>query len=560
MNSSLKYFFNRCFEILHPQSFDSYRLSLNNPYIIFDELNAVVQKYTKKKVKHFDPTVVEVGNEALDFLTNDHLKDLLKFEPFSKNQVVGILNDSCVKSKNDKKIRSLGLISKTIIASNSNFKKAVFDRIMEIIEEDDSANYQELNSLCGWYLSQLQHLGFSRVFVESRIRKCRDSIFQGGNTAQASLTRLSGIFDLNSQDYFVFFKLKKQPEQLLKFASTKIKETNKLPKHLEDSIYLNSKFKEKTNDEIFVRVAVSQHDFWSSVIDAHQLLSASIEINTLHDSSNKILIETQAVTVHKFSKKMRVETIEQEVDGHYLHNDVEFTRFVNNLKAIESDTAREKISSAIRFYKLGNESIEMEHKILNYWIGFEQLFSAVDSNEDSINRMKTFYTSLNISFYFQRRANYLISSLERNHIKYKSRRITNAIFNGTLDKTKLSGTNPLLLERLELYFKLNDNKEIRKYIELHAKRLNQHLTRIYRVRNELVHEGKSAMNVKLMAGHLRHYLLFTIEQVTNEIAENPTVDKLDDVFVYFENIKERIKSCNSINEIVNLKSYRGYME
>ena len=174
--------------------------------------------------------------------------------------------------------------------------------------------------------------------------------------------------------------------------------------------------------------------------------------------------------------------------------------------------------------------------------------------------MKSFYTSLNMAFYFQRRANYLINSLERSHIKYKSRKITTSIFSETFDRSKLTGTNPLFLERLELFFELNDNRKIRKHIELHAKRLNQHLTRIYRVRNELVHEGKTAMNVKLMAGHLRHYLLFTIEQVTNEMAENPTVDKLDDVFVYFENIKERIKSCNSINEIVKLKAYRGYME
>ena len=95
---------------------------------------------------------------------------------------------------------------------------------------------------------------------------------------------------------------------------------------------------------------------------------------------------------------------------------------------------------------------------------------------------------------------------------------------------------------------------------MHSKRLNQHLTRIYRVRNELVHEGKTKMDVKLMAGHLRHYLLFTIEQLTNEISENETVDKIDDAFVYFEILMERIKLCNNLNEIISLKNYNGYTE
>jgi hypothetical protein len=76
----------------------------------------------------------------------------------------------------------------------------------------------------------------------------------------------------------------------------------------------------------------------------------------------------------------------------------------------------------------------------------------------------------------------------------------------------------------------------------------------------LVHEGRTSVDLFLIAGHLRHYLLFSIEQITNELIENPTLECLDDVFVYFENILERIKDANNIDEIFEIKRYTGYME
>lgn len=97
-------------------------------------------------------------------------------------------------------------------------------------------------------------------------------------------------------------------------------------------------------------------------------------------------------------------------------------------------------------------------------------------------------------------------------------------------------------------------------LESHEKKLNQHLTRIYRVRNELVHEGRTTIDLFLIAGHLRHYLIFSIEQITNELVENPTLEHLDDVFTYFENKLDSIKNASSIHEIYALKDYSGYME
>ena len=562
MNASTKYFFNRSFEILYRNSFDSYRLSLNNPFIIFDELNTVALKYSKNKVKNFKPTVSDLGNEAFDFLKSPFLNNLLLFETFSQTQITDLLDNTCVKTINDAKIRSIRLISRTIIKNNSDFKGTLIERVKFLLTEDKNSNYLELDTLTGWLHSQLIFNGFSKYYIANSFHKCADSIFKKGVSIDVGFDRLNSIFNNDCSSYMVYFKIKVNAVYKLQFSTNKIEQIDKLPDLVLDSNYVKGKLKDLSADEVHMQVTVNSFDFWSAIASAQQLLTESIDINVLHHSTNKITIENQAIALHVDSGNFRINTVEQEVDGFYHHNETEFNRFVYNLKNIrsKSDTAKEKISSAIRFYKLGNESIEMEHKILNYWIGFEQLFSAIDSNENSIIRMKVFYTSLNISYYFQRKVNYLISCLKRNNILYDGKEIDASIFLGQFDKTKITGSNPIYIKRLEDYFKFNNTKEIKKYIESHTKRLNQHLTRIYRVRNELVHEGKTKMNVRLMAGHLRHYLLFTIEQMTNEISENPTIEKIDDVFVYFENLMERIKLCKNLNEIIELKNYNGYME
>lgn len=64
----------------------------------------------------------------------------------------------------------------------------------------------------------------------------------------------------------------------------------------------------------------------------------------------------------------------------------------------------------------------------------------------------------------------------------------------------------------------------------------------------------------MVASHLRHYLLFSIEQITNEINENTFLNQLDDVYIYYENLFLRVKEANNIEDIFNIKVFKGYMD
>lgn len=553
MNDSCKYFFNKSMELLHRKSFDTYRVNLHNPFTIFVELNKSIDKFNKKRIKKFDPTITSIVQEATVFLQSDFLDNVFSFGSFAKKQAITILENTTKSDKDGKKNRTLSLLCKSIELENIEFKKQLFTQIKALLILDDKANYEQLDLYTSWLLTQLIHQGYSRKFILDRIRKSK-TFLESNSSVDIVLSKLNAVFENGEEEYEAIFKVKRNSTDTLLLASNQISIIDSFPVEFATKLYISERFKEKAEGEMFLSVKTNSLDFWAALRTMYLTITETVELNTLHDIDNKITLEKQALIIHCNSRNYRMDSFEENLDGFYDYQESDFVRFIDNFKALaaNSTVAYEKIRSAIRFYKLGNDSLEIEHKILNYWIGFEQLFSAIDTEEDSINRMKSFFISINAVYYWQRRTNYII-------IRAGNGYTFNNFANAQLMNT--THIDPLIQRRLEIYVTLlNDKKNLRASIEKHISRLNQHLTRIYRVRNELVHEGRTSVDLFLIAGHLRHYLLFSIEQITNELIENPTLECLDDVFVYFENILERIKDANNIKEIFEIKMYTGYME
>lgn len=560
MTNLTKYFFNRCFELLNNKSLDTYRVSLHNPYTIIKELENGIESFNKRKIKHFDPTITSIGEEAKLLFDLPYIEEILVFKTFAKKQIDEILSEKCIKSKGEFN-RTLSLVCKAILSENIYFTKRLFERICELLVENDMKNYYKIDKYASWLITQQLYRGYSRKFVSNRFRKSHSQLNNNEKTEKI-FERLAIEYSRDKETYKAIFKLKSESIENIKFASQSILQLTELPAFLTEARYVNAKFKELYENEIYVEITVDSLDFWSALKLSHRIISETIEINILHKTENTIVLENQAIVYSNEFKTFRIETLEDLLDGHYDYNENEFNRFIENYKNIKSSVAKEKLRSAIRFYKLGNDSLEIEHKILNYWIGFEQLFSAIDSNDDSIKRMKTFYVTLSCCCYLQRRVNYIITLADRK--KYTNQGIkieTKDLKDGLIELLKYEEEDPLLEKRLKKYINdFNTNHSIYENLKLHRKRLELHLSRIYKIRNELVHEGRTSVDLSLVASHLRHYLLFSIEQITNEINENPLLDHLDDVFIYFENLYNQIIKAKTIEEIFIIKEFKGYME
>lgn len=553
MNNSCKYFFDRVLELLHKKTFDSYRVSLHNPYTIFDELSISLEKFNKKRIKRFDPTITSIIEEALSILNNKDLEKVFNFGSFTQKQIENHLKEK--DSKEGKKNRTLSLISNTLIYENKDFRKKLLNEIRVLLKTDNEADFLLLDLFTGWWITQLTFQGYSRKYILDKFRS-NFKQFEKNKTIDEVIDGILDSFEKGNDKYDVIFKIKCNLEQELRSASNQLNFILDFPSEFKGKKFINEKFQEKSSDEQYIKIQIESLDFQSSLKKALQIISETIDLNALHDSYNKIIIEKQALVIHAKSKLYRFLPIEDSLDGFYNYQESEFHRFIDNFKKMKNDSVvREKINSAIRFYKIGNESVEVEHKILNYWIGFEQLFSAVDSDEDAIKRIKSYFIAMNCVYYWQRKTNYLISTISRAGLELK---VVDLLPTNT---TACDTLSPFVKTRyINLLKTLNHSQELKSFLIQHIKRLEQHLTRIYRVRNEIVHEGRSKIDLFLIAGHLRHYLIFSIEQITNEFIENPTLEQIDDVFVYFETLLERIKSAENIQEIFSIKEFRGFME
>lgn len=561
MNILTKYFFNRCFELLNKKTFDTYRVSLHNPFTILEELAISTINHDKKRIKKYDPTITSIGKEVKLFLDSELLDEVFTFQTFNKLQVKDIINEKCIKSKDGEHNRTILLMVKTLLEENKDFSEILFLKILELLSQDYETNYHKVDKYTSWLLSQLLFKGYSRKFISNSFRKANDLI-ESGQSNEETIGKLASFFERGYEKYTVIFKIKSNNVLQFKTASNELIKVDTFPEEFKDKKFINTKFQELDDDEIYLKTDINSTDFWSGLKNSYPLVSESIELNILHKSEHKILLENQALVFHCNSKRYRMETLDNTLDGYYDYDEDEFSRFIFNYKNIQSTTAKEKLRSAIRFYKLGNESIELEHKILNYWIGFEQLFSAINSDEDSIKRIKKFYVTLSSCYYLQRRVNYLLVICENRNIKNAGNKLEiNNLKNGLMDTIVFEYDDPLIEKRLTRYINdFNSNHKIKENLELHKTRLDLHLTRIYKIRNELVHEGKTSVDLNQLASHLRHYLLFSIEQITNELNENIVLNQLDDVFIYFENLYNRILKANNLEEIFTIKEFNGYME
>lgn len=69
---------------------------------------------------------------------------------------------------------------------------------------------------------------------------------------------------------------------------------------------------------------------------------------------------------------------------------------------------------------------------------------------------------------------------------------------------------------------------VKNYLSLHQQHLEWHLIRVYRVRNEIVHEAKYSFQNQTLASNLRYYLAFTLSVILDHFSDEATrTDDLD---------------------------------
>lgn len=229
-------------------------------------------------------------------------------------------------------------------------------------------------------------------------------------------------------------------------------------------------------------------------------------------------------------------------------------------KAYIANETKQKITSALRHLRLGREAEELEQKFIHYWIGLEYIFSDYDVAESSIKRLKTHFVNAHALAYIKR--NYLdfhadlsrcvdpktgqkVSESIADYIAQKY--LTQAVTYDALMASQLQDHPLLAFRAYKLKQLLGSHEKVEEHMKNHRNNLTWHLTRCYRIRNEIVHDAAIHLNIELITGNLMYYLTFTVNALIEFLTDAPQDINMDgaitinDFFIQneiqFENIK-----------------------
>lgn len=190
---------------------------------------------------------------------------------------------------------------------------------------------------------------------------------------------------------------------------------------------------------------------------------------------------------------------------------------------------------------------------MNYWIGLEFIFNSYNSEEKTIDRIRNYFPKCHSLIYVKRNLFDFHKTLKRLeidvHIGNYDDNLQYLLSNDTYSKISESSNYDLLKFRSEYYRKwFQEPNKIMEVINKHTNNLEWNLTRLYRIRNEIVHTAAIKNNITTHISHLKYYLSFMLNSILDFMSEN-NVDldndgkiSIDDFFISQEIILGCLKN------------------
>lgn len=555
-----KFFIEKSLELLSINTIDSYRVRLNNSKSILEELNYCLKEFSKGRIKHFqtikakDKESKAIVNETIVLIKSDNY---LKFTTFSKDYFKQLLEN--LNENNYKKVISCIEI---LLKDNINYLQNTIQRLEELLKVNSKGlnHCEEIDNILNTIFSELISKGFSKNFLYKRV--------YGVFVASLDDTK-------NFEDHFNNFKTRILNEETSYNVIFRIDTTKKVYDAI-SAIDSNNAFIIKNNIEQLINPSleipelimfkqsglkrkfilcenVSALDYFSALKNARITLSEYLDVINLGLSDETLEIHNRVLVIDNNSpEKGKFQSNINVFDGKYKVGKEHYLKFTGKIPLILDNSfiskeTKEKIKSAVRYLRLGNQSTEVEHKFINYWIGLEYLFSNYES-QSTINRLKEHFITAHSLAYVKRNIysfnkvfNQLSTTTKSSINKFNTNNLHYLLdkdFYTSVEET-LINQYPLISYRamkLKSWFFENDKlSNAKKYIERHKSNLEIHFTRIYRLRNEIIHDAVTNTNNEQITSNLRYYLTFILNELIDYFSNSHITEvSIEDFFVLNE--------------------------
>lgn len=514
-----KFMAEKLLELFFSRTLDSHRAKLNNPRWALIELHQVLSDWHHGKIKSFDKTIRPVIHETLKFIEEDNL---LNFKPVEIKYYKELLGKAT-----DEKYHQLSYATKILIDVNQDYYNVIFSKIQEEIKKLNAATYSVdtlklLSKYLDYLATDLINNGYAKQYLYSVVSR----LFSDKQTLSFpdAFEEFKKCITREKEDFTVIFKLNKlgggnkkiDIKSNYEIDQVKIDEFSKI------NIKAEEFFSRKTPYTYFLAIDVNVNDYLSAIEKAKRKVFTLIDLIHMGYPDNPFDFSKKCLVIGSRKPELtNSHPVFYTTDGYYKNNEVLYDLLLDKIKRLEGSNkiqkeTVQKMVSAFRHLRLGRDADELEQKFLNYWIGLEYVFSNYEVFDTTINRLKEYFTHSHANAYLKRNLAEFHKDLERLKLLDS---IPNA--NENLEYLKTSETYdfiidtyfeafPLLAFRAYKYKSMICDSKISGEILKHRTNLEWHLTRCYRIRNEIVHDAAIHLNIESITGNLKYYLTYIL--------------------------------------------------
>lgn len=467
-------------------------------------------------------TIIEEENELI-------------YRDIEKRYLKNILNST----KKDKYLKTIYVLQ-LLLDDNSNYLETIFDAVEIEFSEFNPINHEpekldKINRLTGYLITELLFVGYSKSFLYNTFwGKFIANVDNKSFTENYSVIKT--LMDKRNRNYTIIYQIRTNTNNLSITNSniltqtdfdTIIQNSNENTKN-----FLNFYNRPKNKYLIYKREGL---DNYSSQDRTRADIAEIIDILHLGYQNDKIKLHEHVLVIDddnsQFAKTQRVN---YSIDGKYESGESIYNNFVNKITDINSNEkitleTKQKLKSAIRYLRLGNDALELEQKFISYWSGLESLFSNYNPDENNFARLSTIFPICHKIWYLKRNLIEFDRDIKRlgvtNDISNFSNTDISYLSNCEVyDEiiTKFKTDNPLLAFRaLSLKLVVENDKDRMKILENHSQNLQWNIARAYRIRNEIIHDAVINSEIVHITSHLKYYLIFILNSLLDFLSSSP---------------------------------------
>lgn len=560
LNAYELFFCERILELIHKNSIDSHRVRVMNTKLIINELVHLCDGGVYGKIHDFK-TVQSCLDETIKLLKDD---DVFICSTVSKDFFITFLQEAVKGEKtNDKDVSVIKNLAKiknitqVILVENANYGVNLLEKISHYINnplspKDPYITLENIDKLTGSLITELVGTGYHKSYLSIKFNRIFAKKVLPFSSIKDEISRLFAIGEKEYRVWFKFYASESICKSLKSFSRFIVEQTIKQVNPTQDFVkaeFVNfNKFSHGTR---FIAIDVKAFDYYSALYKAKTVIAEGLDILNLGFGNQNSNIFDRAYVVDLYQQDLaRFHELRYSLDGKYNYGEPLFETIHNTIptlleeKYIEQDS-KEKIKSAFHYLRLGNEAMEIEHKIINYWFGLEYLFS--NPTDTSFRRIITFFPKLQAIPYLKTnvidiydRAKIINNKQPLKHISLDDYSCFKHVdfYKELCDSEDVYKISPLLSYRawfLKNRFFGSDAKGKRKdLLDGHIEKLEQQIRRIYSVRNEIVHEAQYNTNSESLTSNLKYYLIFSLSVILDYFlkyeAQGVNMTSIEDFF------------------------------